>query len=641
MGGISSFESSRRPRLVVRFPPQTGESLRGWLLRLTEANGYPRPSWILSATGLSGVGVSRRALVECLSWLAQCAPSSISPLLNTNYVTVKKREVFGMRPAIPDCALPRYMFHLAPSVCPLCLQERQILLGHWDLKYWRVCPKHGCWMVSSCPSCGEPLSWTRSHIDRCTRAPQCTGHLSEAATTTAPEAARQLALFIGTSAGFRDLPERPHLEKIFGQMSLLECLQLILSVNERPSAVRQREWRCTLDAGSAFETAAQNLHHWPKGFENYLDHLRDPIAAEQHVSVKGELRGIVQRIDGHNSPFTFSARTREILVAAIVSYLDRNGTGAPLLAKRVQKQYQSCWASRREAAIMLNTDWHSLDSLIERGDLKCEIRQAGSRKRYLIHRASIDAYLKSHQNQLVHVNKDEARFINRRDAANLLGVGWRTIDALYSEGLIRATLGRRYLLYEATSLNEIIAVFRRTAVCERPTKVKDRQLLSSLELLRAYPAIGVCRFIRLVVDGGLKPVAIDIRLRGVNQFFFDRDDIRHLAQGETVSHVEAVKILRCGSMDVPRLVLNGFLVDLRDEATRRGTRRQITRASLHQFASRYAPISELAAAARTNSSLLYRRLWNAGIRPIMDASGNSTQSFWIRNECRQTIEVSA
>src|SRR3954466_478428 len=39
-------------KLLVRPKPETGESFIGYLVRLTELNGYDTPSWILSLTDI-------------------------------------------------------------------------------------------------------------------------------------------------------------------------------------------------------------------------------------------------------------------------------------------------------------------------------------------------------------------------------------------------------------------------------------------------------------------------------------------------------------------------------------------------------------------------------------------------------------
>jgi hypothetical protein len=53
------------------------------------------------------------------------------------------------------------------KICPLCMRERPFLRAVWDLRYWVVCPIHGCEMITDCQACGKPIRWNRNQFDRC------------------------------------------------------------------------------------------------------------------------------------------------------------------------------------------------------------------------------------------------------------------------------------------------------------------------------------------------------------------------------------------------------------------------------------------------------------------------------------------
>ncbi|MGZ5434544.1 MAG: hypothetical protein ACXWID_00130 [Pyrinomonadaceae bacterium] len=75
--------------LLVRPKPEKGESFIGYLVRLTELNGYDTPSWILSLSGIDYMELqwtfafifSKSKGLEKLAHLTNNALSDLNPLL--------------------------------------------------------------------------------------------------------------------------------------------------------------------------------------------------------------------------------------------------------------------------------------------------------------------------------------------------------------------------------------------------------------------------------------------------------------------------------------------------------------------------------------------------------------------------------
>ena len=49
--------------------------------------------------------------------------------------------------------------------CPECLKEKEYFRKEWRLSFYSVCPKHGRFLVDSCPECGEPVFLTKRKLD--------------------------------------------------------------------------------------------------------------------------------------------------------------------------------------------------------------------------------------------------------------------------------------------------------------------------------------------------------------------------------------------------------------------------------------------------------------------------------------------
>ena len=65
---------------------------------------------------------------------------------------------------------PRHVKTKFPAICTLCLSERAVTNGFWDLKYAVACPFHGIKLIDRCQQCGSIISWSRSKICQC---PKC------------------------------------------------------------------------------------------------------------------------------------------------------------------------------------------------------------------------------------------------------------------------------------------------------------------------------------------------------------------------------------------------------------------------------------------------------------------------------------
>lgn len=141
--------------LSVRPQPAAGESIAGYLMRVASANGFKSVSQLCAAAARSG----REPLGVLFEWLA---------------LTKEARgRVFGVLPrrwfsAPPPLGLSVADFnHSVRRWCPLCLAERQLLNGVWEMKLVCACQVHGIWLHDTCPRCGEPQRWAGTEIRRC------------------------------------------------------------------------------------------------------------------------------------------------------------------------------------------------------------------------------------------------------------------------------------------------------------------------------------------------------------------------------------------------------------------------------------------------------------------------------------------
>lgn len=138
-------------KLVVRHAPVLGESLRGYLLRLTEENNYPTSRWLSQLEPM----LSRKT----------CDDQTLEAL--TRLTGFTSNELRCLKYSLGNTKLAARFMSLNPRVCPVCLEECGYLDAVWDVAFSCCCPYHGSYLIDSCPKCCKPLLWDRPGVTQC------------------------------------------------------------------------------------------------------------------------------------------------------------------------------------------------------------------------------------------------------------------------------------------------------------------------------------------------------------------------------------------------------------------------------------------------------------------------------------------
>lgn len=159
-------------RLLRTGQPEPDESFVGYLLRLTEMNGYQTLSWILQITGIRSYLQSKLSFafddsldLTPLAHLSGIDKTSLASLLYHSVNDPRRKmgeySVFGS-------AVAQYMIRLQyPKVCPTCLSEAGYARKIWELAPVTACPTHNCLLIDECPNCTKRISWARRSVSKC------------------------------------------------------------------------------------------------------------------------------------------------------------------------------------------------------------------------------------------------------------------------------------------------------------------------------------------------------------------------------------------------------------------------------------------------------------------------------------------
>lgn len=159
-------------KLLSTSRPKADENLFGYIIRLTERNGYDTPSWILNSARLNDQQLCQTGALlfkshQNLKILAQLARVNLSDLVPLTYprvtapISTPLHLFFGA--SLPQCVIrARY-----PQICPKCLLETGHCHRIWDLIFVTTCPVHRCMLIDVCPNCDSRITWLRNSVSIC------------------------------------------------------------------------------------------------------------------------------------------------------------------------------------------------------------------------------------------------------------------------------------------------------------------------------------------------------------------------------------------------------------------------------------------------------------------------------------------
>lgn len=179
--------------MLVRTPaPKSTESFLGYLLRVSEANGYDTPKYVLEHAGLTDN--ERRNVRFPLGKFTQILGCDMADLESISYTGA---DADGQRAQLLGHSLGRSLRSgplrlKSPAFCPHCVCDNGYIDAFWDLNQVVACPIHSCKVIELCPDCGQSLHWLRPGLLTC----KCGADLAKAETSAAdPEVCKLMAMF--------------------------------------------------------------------------------------------------------------------------------------------------------------------------------------------------------------------------------------------------------------------------------------------------------------------------------------------------------------------------------------------------------------------------------------------------------------
>jgi hypothetical protein len=289
----------------VRHPaPHPTESLLGYLLRLSEKNGYLSPSAVCRLAGIKQNELGAISLrVERLAAIASCGLTNLNQIAFALSVNGRRSsQLLGHRLVPAELSLAK------PKLCPQCVAERGFIEAHWHLDLMVACPIHRCLVTSKCPKCGQRLRWLRPGLLEC----NCGENLQDSDMPEASSSETALLDIIRRKLlGYPAAEDNP-LSLPQEQLMTMD-VRSMLAVVRAIAKFRRVADRYTADpdAQQIITSASRVLMDWPKNFFVLLKDIGQPAST-------GDYGGVgKQYVDIYRALF----RNRAVTPAACTDFL--------------------------------------------------------------------------------------------------------------------------------------------------------------------------------------------------------------------------------------------------------------------------------------------------------------------------------
>lgn len=140
---------------AIRPRPFSGESTRGFLMRVAAVNGFGSVRQLQSRMREGGGSAFERLCQHLI--LTERERASLFGILPSSWN--------GFEP--PMGLAPSDFNHVRRRWCPLCLSEHGYLQGRWELKLAGTCARHSIWLHDLCGVCGDSQDWLGVDPLRC------------------------------------------------------------------------------------------------------------------------------------------------------------------------------------------------------------------------------------------------------------------------------------------------------------------------------------------------------------------------------------------------------------------------------------------------------------------------------------------
>jgi len=641
--------ASQSRSLVFSTTPYDDESFMGYLIRLTELNHYETPSWILQLAQVTNylrkVGrVFDDSLdLAPLQQLTGVDKSRLQPLV---YIAPTKRTKFGDY-FVFGSPVPRLGIQIRPpKICPGCLSEFGYIRRIWDLTAVTTCPLHKCLLLDRCPNCLKQLSLIRRRVTVCRcdydwrRTPLINSTEAELEVTTRVHSLCNL--FGGREPSQQQVSANP-----LDALELKDLLSALFSVASQYAHISKPESHKPItkfgvsmrnaDLNSLLCKAAPVFHDWPSNYFSFLEWTRKNARPTKY------LRGLRSEFARYQRVLYVQLTSpaldfiREGFEQYIATVWD-GGYTSNIKRLRATMLHNKKFASRTEAAKLLESGCSKVDELLEQGKLRSIIRSRGQNKIILVERDSI-LELKSQQRDL----------FNPQQAAKRLGITTGQLKGLKSYGLLRTNElyhSRGKIGYSSTEIDAFLDSLRRRVSHARTLASKAIVNFDYTRSMLTQRGVGLGEFLASILVEQIRPIQIT-KAVGLKALSFCKDDVVTFSKALYRKRItEAVRIADAATMlktdkNTVMFLLRQRLLNANKEFVASRPLIMIPKMAIAEFEANYVLTTTLATELNTTGGYVLGILEMEGIWPVSGKKVDGGPRYIFRRRDLREIDLGA
>lgn len=396
------MEVHRGARLLLTGNPYPDESFLGYVLRLTELNGYEALSWIFQVANMNYKG-SRQGSIFTLD-----VPKSLVRLAQV--AGIKPAEIYRLTyPRAADSdgepshhffgqPVPQHSLRLTrPKVCPDCLSESPYCRRIWELSAVTTCPMHQRLLLDECPNCSKRISWSRNRVSFCT----CQFDWRNSPVSILP---RQELRLTSQIHGLCNLSDKAGNSELFpepiSRLTLDGLLLILFFIAGQCRGLSSTTSTHLLGAGSnkAFHDILTNAYlifeNWPSNYFRFLDlrRIHERNVNRNYQRMKSTLyRDFGSFYSGLHS--VLSGSQFDFIRSAFIDYLIKNrmedGLSNSTPKKTVGGSFKSRYLLKSDVRRLLGVDYRWINYQIRMREIKVVVRSKGKKRLIFIDVADV------------------------------------------------------------------------------------------------------------------------------------------------------------------------------------------------------------------------------------------------------------
>lgn len=537
--------------LVVAPRPQLTESLMGYVLRLTELNGYPTTAYVLAS--LDGDRFRRNASRLDAGGLISLAGLSQGEVDRLTHMPTDRSRAYIR---LYGTDLPGFEVNMRyPRVCPTCLAEGRPCEAFWDMAKASVCPVHRVHLVTQCPRCSKSLLWSRSTVWKC----KCGFDLRTAAVVPVNPALADLMAVMRHKV-YRDeaVAPLPTMMTHLAHLDLRRFCKLIWVLcsllHQEHANQRSSKARCHYEA--QMEIVASALVNWPLGFRALLADLYDKEIEESEelppfaTTFSWLLVRLIKNDEADGSAFEFIEREVYQFGSKYWtrSAIARDGKAKSLMPEKMR------WGTLCEASEATGLHKLTIKKRIASGEIKTRRIKKNSSRAIVVDMDSIREQ-----------NISQYPAVCIRDAARMIGVSIKTLRELRVSGVFEENYRSNFLGSLAKEDVEVFAaVFKSLCSNRKAINTPDSTTLDNAFIeFTASPKEKSELFARLIADPAL--IVGKKRGGGAGRLQVLRstitDHFRSVRSGSEacITLLKTAKLLGCATNVVTSLKRGGYI----------------------------------------------------------------------------------